>query len=55
MPNKVAITSAPPSRFRTSAAWTSACEDINHSRIKTKSPQTNGIVERFRKTMLDEF
>ncbi len=30
-------------------------EDIDHSRIKTKSPQTNGIVERFHKTVLDEF
>ena len=26
-----------------------------HSRTKTKSPQTNGIAERFHKTMLDEF
>ena len=32
-----------------------ALEDINHSRTKTKSPQTNGIVERFHKTVLDEF
>ncbi|MFZ1429549.1 MAG: IS481 family transposase [Geminicoccaceae bacterium] len=30
-------------------------ENIDHSRTKTKSPQTNGIVERFHKTMLDEF
>jgi transposase InsO family protein len=30
-------------------------EDIDHSRIKTKSPQTNGIAERFHKTVLDEF
>ena len=28
---------------------------IDHSRTKTKSPQTNGIVERFHKTVLDEF
>jgi transposase InsO family protein len=39
-------------------AWTSvakdalAPEDIDHS---TKSPQTNGICERFHKTVLDEF
>ena len=28
---------------------------IDHSRTKTKSPQTNGICERFHKTVLDEF
>jgi transposase InsO family protein len=32
-----------------------AVEDIDHSRTKTKSPQTNGIVERFHKTVLNEF
>lgn len=32
-----------------------AIEDIDHSRTKTKSPQTNGIVERFHKTVLNEF
>ena len=32
-----------------------ALEDIDHSRTKTKSPQTNGIAERFHKTVLDEF
>ena len=32
-----------------------AVEDIDHSRIKTKSPQTNGIAERFHKAVLDEF
>jgi Integrase core domain len=32
-----------------------ALEDIDHSRTKTKSPQTNGIFERFHKTVLDEF
>ncbi len=32
-----------------------AVEDIDHSRTKTKSPQTNGICERFHKTLLDEF
>jgi transposase InsO family protein len=30
-------------------------EDIEHSRTTTQSPQTNGICERFQKTMLDEF
>ena len=30
-------------------------EDIDHSRTKTKSLQTNGIAERFHKTVLDEF
>jgi transposase InsO family protein len=32
-----------------------ALEDIDHTRTKTKSPQTNGICERFRRTVLDEF
>lgn len=32
-----------------------AIEDVDHTRAKTKSPQTNGIVERFHKTVLDEF
>ena len=32
-----------------------ALEDVDHTRTKTKSPQTNGIVERFHKTALDEF
>jgi transposase InsO family protein len=40
------------------AAWDElylAIEDIDHSRTKTKSPQTNGICERFHKTVLNEF
>ena len=32
-----------------------ALEDIDHSKTKTKSPQTNGICERFHKTILEEF
>jgi transposase InsO family protein len=32
-----------------------AVEDIDHTRTKTRSPQTNGICERFHKTLLDEF
>ena len=32
-----------------------AVENIDHSRTKTKSPQTNGICERFHKTVLNEF
>lgn len=32
-----------------------AVEDIDHTRTKTKSPQTNGICERFHKTLLHEF
>lgn len=32
-----------------------AINDIDHSRTKTKHPQTNGICERFHKTVLDEF
>lgn len=32
-----------------------AINDIDHSRTKAKSPQTNGICERFHKTILQEF
>ena len=32
-----------------------AVENIDHTRTKAKSPQTNGICERFHKTVLDEF
>jgi transposase InsO family protein len=32
-----------------------ALEDIDHSRTKTKSPQTNGILEQLHKTMLNAF
>src|SRR4051794_6635155 len=32
-----------------------AVEDVDHSRTKAKNPQTNGIVERFHRTVLDEF
>ncbi len=30
-------------------------EDIEHTKTKTKSPQTNGICERFHRTIQDEF
>ena len=30
-------------------------EDIDHTRTKARHPQTNGICERFHKTMLNEF
>ena len=32
-----------------------AINDIDHTKTKAKSPQTNGILERFHKTVLDEF
>ena len=32
-----------------------AVEDIDHTRTKTKSPQTNGICERFHQTIQNEF
>jgi transposase InsO family protein len=32
-----------------------ALEDIDHTRTKARSPQTNGICERFNKTILTEF
>ena len=32
-----------------------AVEDVDHSRTKANSPQTNGICERFHRTIKDEF
>ena len=32
-----------------------AVNDIDHTKTKAKSPQTNGICERFHKTVLQEF
>ena len=32
-----------------------AIEDIDHTKTKAKSPQTNGICERFHRTLQDEF
>ena len=32
-----------------------AINDIGHTKTKVKSPQTNGICERFHKTILQEF
>lgn len=32
-----------------------ALDDIDHTKTKAKSPQTNGICERFHRTILDEF
>ena len=32
-----------------------AVEDIDHTQTKMRSPQTNGICERFRKTLLNVF
>jgi len=32
-----------------------ALNDIEHRRTKVKSPKTNGFIERFNKTVLDEF
>ncbi len=32
-----------------------AVENIDHSKTKAKSPQSNGLCERFQKTMLNEF
>ena len=32
-----------------------ALEDVDHTKTKAKSPQTNGICERFHKTILEEF
>jgi transposase InsO family protein len=48
---------ANPAATRRGASMSStpAIEDIDHSRPKTKSPQTNEICERFHKTVLNEF
>jgi transposase InsO family protein len=32
-----------------------AVEDIDHTKTKARSPQTNGICERFQRTILEEF
>ena len=32
-----------------------ALNDIDHTKTKARSPQTNGICERFNRTVLDEF
>jgi transposase InsO family protein len=32
-----------------------ALEDIDHTKTKARSPQTNGVCERFHKTILEEF
>ncbi len=32
-----------------------AVSDLDHTKTKVKSPQTNGICERFHRTMLEEF
>ena len=32
-----------------------AINDIEHTKTKARSPQTNGICERFHKTILQEF
>ena len=32
-----------------------AVEDVDHSRTKANAPQTNGICERFHRTIIDEF
>ena len=32
-----------------------AVNDIDHTKTKVKSPQTNGICERFHKTIFQEF
>jgi hypothetical protein len=32
-----------------------AAEDIDHTKTKARSPQTNSICERFHRTILEEF
>jgi transposase InsO family protein len=38
-----------------SRAWSDALEDIKHRRTRPRRPQTNGKVERFNRTLLDEW
>jgi transposase InsO family protein len=45
--------SAVPTRTHTSLYL--ALNDIEHRRTKVRRPQTNGFVERFNRTVLDEF
>ena len=57
-PSSAAIPPPSPNRFARLIDFIElylAVEDIDHSRTKTKSPQTNGIVERFHRTVLNEF
>ena len=42
-----------PERHEYELYW--AVENLEHTRTKGKSPQTNGICERFHKTVLNEF
>ena len=37
------------------AYWLSGQEDIDHTKTKAMSPQTNGICERFHRTILQKF
>ena len=43
------------SRADSSPAICLAIENIDHTRTKVKGPHTNGICERFHKTVLEEF
>ena len=38
-----------------SRAWAEAIGDVEHRRIRPRHPQTNGKVERFNRTLLDEW
>jgi transposase InsO family protein len=45
----------PAARSATGRTLNLALENIDHTRTKARSPQTNSIVERLHKTMLNEF
>jgi transposase InsO family protein len=51
----VAAASTVAIRSGTNTSSISRSKDIDHSRTKTKSPQTNGVCERFHKIVLNEF
>ena len=61
---QVSCCASAPTAARSSAVATTsiplcqlflAVNDIDHTKTKVKSPQTNGICERFRKAVLQEF
>ena len=55
VPHHIKWTSFAPPWWINFAPPLTAINDIDHTKTKVKSPQTNGICERFHKTILQEF